>query len=214
VLALAARGSQFCHKYGFEAELQWFMFFEGWALFSIGDTAGNKEGSIPEGFSGERADGISKMRAGMEFLAASGVRMWATPYSAVLADVLIRRGEREEASRWISWALEFGGLSGIRHTEPELRRLKGEILAAEGRLEEAQAGFERAMALAREQGALSLELRIGMSLARFWQARGTQREGQTLVSDIYGKFTEGFETADLIAAGSLLASLRARAAEN
>jgi tetratricopeptide (TPR) repeat protein len=214
VLALAARGSQFCHQYGFEAELQWFMFFEGWALFSIGDRAGHKGGSIPEGFSGERADGISKMRAGMEFLSASGVRMWATPYSAVLADVLVRQGEREEASRWISWALEFGGLSGIRHTEPELRRLQGEILAAEGRLEEAQAGFERAMELAREQGALSLELRIGMGLARFWRARGKQHEAQTLVSDILGKFTEGFETADLIAAGSLLASLRARAAEN
>jgi tetratricopeptide (TPR) repeat protein len=219
VLALAARGAQFCQKHGFEAELHWFEFFEGWALFSSGDSlgddagglSGNPSDGLSHGLSDGISHGISQMRAGMEFLAASGVRLFASPYAAIFADAAIRQGEWQEASRWIAWALEFGSRSGYRYAEPELYRLKAECEAAEGNPAEAEAGFERAMALSREQGARSLELRIAMSLARFWQAHGKSGDGQRLVSEIYGEFIEGLETADLAAARELLASLETRA---
>jgi hypothetical protein len=93
---------------------------------------------------------------------------------------------------------------------PEVLRVKGERFlkqrgfAAAG---EAEAQFERALLTARSQGALAWELRAAMSLARLW--RDQQRIGPAhhLLSEIYGRFTEGFATADLVAARTLLESL-------
>lgn len=189
VLALAARGNQFCQKHGFEVEPRWFAFLEGWAQFSTG----------------QAAEGLAKMRASMEFLKASGVLMFANPYAAVFADTLVRQGELEEAARWIAWAQEFSERSGYGHWRPELERISAEIFAARGQADEAQAGFDRAMQLARSQGARSFELRTAISLARFWQAQGKRDEGLALLENLCAQFSEGLETADLTAARALLA---------
>jgi predicted ATPase len=55
--------------------------------------------------------------------------------------------------------------------------------------------------------AKSLELRAAMSLSRLWQIQGKKTEAQQLLGDIYGWFTEGFDTADLKAAKTLLDKL-------
>ena len=71
----------------------------------------------------------------------------------------------------------------------------------------AEACFQNALKVARSQSAKSLELRAAMSLSRLWQRQGKTAEARQLLGDIYGWFTEGFETADLKQAKALLEEL-------
>ena len=73
--------------------------------------------------------------------------------------------------------------------------------------EEAEKCFERAIEVARKQSAKSLELRAAASLARLWQQQGKRRETHDLLSEIYGWFTEGFDTKDLQEAKTLIEEL-------
>jgi predicted ATPase len=73
--------------------------------------------------------------------------------------------------------------------------------------EEAEACFQQALTVARQQQAKSLELRAAMSLARLWQQQGKRDAARTLLAPIYGWFTEGFDTADLQEARALLEKL-------
>jgi predicted ATPase len=72
---------------------------------------------------------------------------------------------------------------------------------------EAEACFQRALDIARRQGAKALELRVALSLSRLWRQQNKPREARQLLADIYGWFTEGFETADLREARVLLEEL-------
>ena len=85
-------------------------------------------------------------------------------------------------------------------------RLKGELLLQQpaGSGDEAETCFHQALDVARRQQAKSLELRAAMSLARLWQQQGKRDEARRLLAEIYGWFTEGFDTADLQEAKALL----------
>jgi predicted ATPase len=72
---------------------------------------------------------------------------------------------------------------------------------------EAEACFLKAIEIARHQQAKSLELRAAMSLSRLWQRQGRKDEAQQLLAEIYGWFTEGFDTKDLQEAKALLEEL-------
>jgi predicted ATPase len=72
---------------------------------------------------------------------------------------------------------------------------------------QAEACFQQALALARQQQAKSWELRAATSLARLWQRRGKRVEARELLALLYGWFTEGFDTADLQDAKALLDEL-------
>jgi predicted ATPase len=74
--------------------------------------------------------------------------------------------------------------------------------------QEAEACFHKAIEVAQHQQAKSLELRATMSLARLWQRQGKKDKAQQMLADIYGWFTEGFDTKDLQEAMRLLAELR------
>ena len=71
----------------------------------------------------------------------------------------------------------------------------------------AEACFQNALKIARGQSAKSLELRAAMSLSRLWKRQGKKEEARQLLAEIYGWFTEGFDTADLKAAQTLLEEL-------
>ena len=88
--------------------------------------------------------------------------------------------------------------------------LRGALLLRQGprpTWEEAEACFQQALAIARQQQAQSWELRAAMSLARLWQQQGTRAEARDLLAPIYGWFTESFDTADLQEAKALLEAL-------
>jgi predicted ATPase len=95
--------------------------------------------------------------------------------------------------------------------EAEMRRFAGEIalLSPKPDAEKANAYFERALSVARQQQAKSLELRAAMSLARLWHDQGKPQQARELLAPVYGWFTEGFDTRDLKDAKALLEELSA-----
>ena len=72
---------------------------------------------------------------------------------------------------------------------------------------EVESSFRRAIAIARRQQAKSLELRAAISLGRLWQRQGKRDTARHLLAEVYGWFTEGFDTADLKEAKALLHEL-------
>jgi hypothetical protein len=98
----------------------------------------------------------------------------------------------------------------VRWAFPESLRIKGELLLSQGATgaeNAAEDHFRRALDWARRQGALSLELRAAISLARLWLSLDRAAEARDLLAPVYHRFTEGFDTADLTAARSMLATL-------
>jgi predicted ATPase len=95
--------------------------------------------------------------------------------------------------------------------EAELYRMKGELLSTQGDEAETQVEAERlywqAIEVARRQRAKAWELRATTSLARLWQAQGRTDEARQLLAEVYGWFTEGFDTPDLQEARALLDEL-------
>jgi len=89
-----------------------------------------------------------------------------------------------------------------------VHRVKGELLQLSGKLSEAEACFRQSIEAARRQEARSWELRATLSLARLLQKEGRSQEARKLLSEIYGWFTEGFDTPDLQEAKGLLEELR------
>ena len=96
-----------------------------------------------------------------------------------------------------------------RWWEAEVCRLRGVLLLRQPGTpqEEAEAWLQRALDVAHRQEAKSLELRAAMSLSRLWQQQGKRTEAYQLLAEIYGWFTEGFDTADLQEARALLEAL-------
>ena len=99
--------------------------------------------------------------------------------------------------------------TGTGFGEAEMRRLKGELLlnSDNSAAAEAAQSFHEAIEVARSQSAKSWELRATMSLARLLSKQGRREEARTMLADIYGWFTEGFDTGDLIDAKALLKEL-------
>ena len=95
--------------------------------------------------------------------------------------------------------------------EAEIHRSAGEIalLSPERDAAKAEAYFERALAVARQQQAKSWELRAAMSMARLWRDQGKVQQARELLAPVYGWFTEGFDTRDLKEAKALLEELHA-----
>ena len=92
--------------------------------------------------------------------------------------------------------------------EAEVNRVAGEIaLTRQADAAKAEAYFERALAVARQQQAKSWELRASMSLARLWRDQGKVQQARELLAPVYGWFTEGFDTRDLKEAKGLLEEL-------
>ena len=70
--------------------------------------------------------------------------------------------------------------------------------------------MSQALAIARRQQVKSWELRATLSLSRLWQQQGKHDEARKILTDVYGWFTEGFDTADLQEAQALLQELGSR----
>jgi predicted ATPase len=99
--------------------------------------------------------------------------------------------------------------TGERSYAAEVYRLKGELLLRQATADEAQAEtcLHQALDIARHQEAKSWELWVALSLSRLWQRQGKHAEAHQLLAEIYGWFTEGFDTVDLQEAKALLEEL-------
>jgi predicted ATPase len=164
---------------------------------------------------GQAEEGIAQMRQGLDAHRATGAEIARPNSLALLAEAYGKVGQGEEGLSVLAEALAVVDRTGERVHEAELYRLRGELTLAQSsvqRLEssvqkEAEGCFQKAIEIARRQQAKSLELRAVMSLARLWQSQGKQEEARQILSEIYGWFTEGFDTKDLQEAKALLEEL-------
>jgi predicted ATPase len=127
----------------------------------------------------------------------------------MIGDAYRQTGRSIEVFDAVNDALAKAHQTGERFYEAELLRIKGELLLNQTTLaaERAERCFREAIGVARRQEAKSLELRAAMSLGRLWYDQGKKAEAQQLLGEIYGWFTEGFDTTDLKAAKKLLEEL-------
>ena len=111
-----------------------------------------------------------------------------------------------DAWRFIGEAIMTGEKTKEGWSEAEVHRMAGEIalLSPHPDAAKAEAYFEHALAIAREQQAKSWELRAAMSMARLWRDQGKRQQARDLLAPVYGWFTEGFDTLDLKEAKALL----------
>jgi predicted ATPase len=156
---------------------------------------------------GEVEAGIAQMRDGMAICLATGIVFLQPYYLALLAEQYAKGGDIEYGLALVAEALTALEQSGEHWCEAELLRIKAELLLRGGEHAEAEAAFQRALAVARSQAAKSLELRAATSLARLWQTQGKPAAAQQLLAKIYGWFSEGFDTPDLRDARALLDQL-------
>jgi predicted ATPase len=134
----------------------------------------------------------------------------AWPYFlALLAEAYAGIGQAQEGLAVLAEALAIANKNGERFYEAELHRLRGDLLLnlCVDNQAEAEACFRQALEVAHWQSAKSLELRAVMSLSRLWQKQGKREEARKMLSEIYGWFTEGFNTADLKEAKKLIEEL-------
>jgi len=130
------------------------------------------------------------------------------PYGlARLAEAMARQGEHKAALAAARDGLKVQERSGYGQWDAELHRLEGIALLGLNRLEEGQAALEEALRIARRQQAKAYELRAATSLARLWGEQGRPAKARELLVPAYGWFTEGFDTADLKNAKTLLEAL-------
>jgi predicted ATPase len=158
---------------------------------------------------GQVTRGVAIIQSAVPQMGEAGSVAESPAFLAVLAhgQGLARQSETGLAS--INAALDRSESTGERWCAAELLRIKGELLLSPDAPDRsaAEEHFQRALDSARRQGALSWELRIGLSLCRLRVTQGRGDEGRRALASLYDRFTEGFDTADLIAAKQLLDEL-------
>ncbi len=176
-------------EHGFPEWMAWGMFHRGWALAELGEVE-KGVAEMEEGIAGfGRLGGVPRKQFALAMLAQSYQRL----------------GRHDEALAIFDQALAHVERSGEMLDTAEILRLKGELLLArDGLPAEAERWFRAAIELARAQQARWWELRATASLARLLRDTGRNDEARRMLAEIYGWFTEGFDTADLKDAKALL----------
>ncbi len=193
------------------------------------------EGTILRGWAlavqGREEEGVTQIRQGLAAVPATGTEVARPAYLALLAEAYGKVGRIEEGLAVLAEALavvhkigQYLGEGGLYWLKGELL-LKSQVSSPKSQVNipqsasawifhwprnpqlEAEACFHTAIEIARKQQAKSLELRAVMSLSRLWQQQGKKEEARQMLAEIYGWFTEGFDTADLQEARVLLEEL-------
>jgi len=185
---------------GFPIYLAWGRMHQGWAL----------------GEQGHYKKGRELLGKGISLFRTSGWVAWVPFYLGLLAELYGKAGQAEEGLSGLAEACEISNKRGERWCEAELYRLRGILTLQQFKFQDptfketvvqAEAHFLKAIEIAQRQQAKSWELRATASLARLWQQQGRKDEAQRLLAEIYGWFTEGFDTKDLQEAKALLKEL-------
>jgi predicted ATPase len=156
---------------------------------------------------GNLVSGTSLLRTGLDAFIRSGQRLYNSGFVPDLARGLAESGYAYEAAAIMDEELLRSDADGVRWHMAELLRVKGELMLQTGKHEGLAAAdrcFASAIEEATRQDALFWELRATASLANLRVLQGQQEEARQLLAPVYGRFTEGFEAADLIAARTIL----------
>jgi predicted ATPase len=158
---------------------------------------------------GQSGMGLAQVQRGLTAYRATGTKMALPYYLSLLAEAYGYNGQPAEGRRVLAEAQAVVHTTGERVWEAELHRLKGELLLRQAVPDEfrAEACFQQALAVARRQQAKMLELRAALSLGRLWQRQGKRDKARQRLAEVYGWFTEGFDTVDLQEARALLEAL-------
>jgi predicted ATPase/class 3 adenylate cyclase len=167
--------------------------FRGWAL----------------ALQGQGEDGMAHLRQGITAFQATGAEMFVPYFCTLLAEVCAHLDHTTDGLQALAEAHTLVEQHDERFWEAEIYRLRGVLLLQQPVMqqEEAEACFQQALVVACRQQAKSLELRAAMSLCRLWQCQGKRDAARELLAPLYGWFTEGFDTADLQEAKTLLEAL-------
>jgi predicted ATPase len=186
---LVAEYSALTAQYPFPHHVMTEMIYQGWLLAQAGDSEA----------------GIDLLTQGLEVWRKSGAVQFLPYYCSWLVEAYGLANQFKQGLALLAATLVLIEETGEQFWQAELHRLSGEFLLAQGAAEsEGESCFQQALALARRQGAKSLELRAALSLARLWLRQGKRDAARALLTPIYGWFTEGFNTADLQAANAFL----------
>jgi predicted ATPase len=161
---------------------------------------------------GKASDGVPIITSGLTAYRSTGATQFMPTFLSYLASAHAELGQFDEAWRCTTEAKVAVEATEERWYEAEVHRIAGEIalLSPERDSAKAEACFERALAVARQQQAKSWELRAATSMARLWRDQGKRNEARELLAPVYGWFTEGFDTLDLREAKALLDELTPR----
>jgi predicted ATPase len=159
--------------------------------------------------SGQTAEGIARLEEGLGLYARMGFRQSPSPCLGLLAESLLAAGRHAEGLEQVDRAFDIATEIGEQYYVPRLHAVRAELLlqAHGSDSEAAEASLRQAVAAARQQDARGWELQAATSLARLWLDRGRGDAARELLAPIYGWFTEGFDTPDLVKAKALLDEL-------
>jgi len=185
--------SELCLRKGIGQELLWLVPVHGWAMFELGDRDG----------------GLEAIRRGLADLATHHSMLLRPYYLLIEAEALWRSSRADEALADIEEAERVATRLSQHMFDPELHRLRGEVMLSRDPscADDARRSIERALALARGTGARMFELRAARSLASLLAYGGAHAEARALLAPIVASFDEGLDTLDLVEAQGLLVSL-------
>ena len=160
---------------------------------------------------GKAWDAVQAITSGITSLRSTGASLYEPLHLSYLAMAYAKLGQPDDARRRIDDAIDKVERSKEKWCEAEVHRIAGEVELKPPQPDaaKAEAYFERALAVARQQQTKSWELRAAMSMARLWRDQGKRNEARDLLAPVYGWFTEGFDTLDLKEAKALLDELNA-----
>jgi predicted ATPase len=213
-LALALGFAAWLHQFRREAEVV-YGYTEAAATLSTeqGFALWSANGMLLQGWvlveQGQEEAGLLQMQQGIAAWRVTGAEVLVPYFLALQAEMYGMLKQPDMGLTLLAEALATSSRTGECFCEAELHRLKGELLLQHviPDIAQAEACFQRALGIARQQQAKSWELRAAISVSRLWQQQGKLDVARQLLAEVYGWFTEGFDTADLKKAKALLKEL-------
>ncbi len=182
-LEIADEILELSRRHEFKQMLAWASIISGWARVDLGETD----------------SGLALLEQGLDGCRSLAALGWLPLLICISADARIRAGDHVRALELLAETLEVSEQTKQGLFRPEMLRLQADSSLVLGRMDvpASRSQLEAALALAREQSCVSLELRAACSLARLLEKTGERTKARELVHSAYGAFSEGHETRDL-----------------
>ncbi|MCA1583411.1 MAG: protein kinase [Acidobacteria bacterium] len=188
VVAVGDEEIALCREYGLAQELEWGRCFQAAAFVQQGRVA----------------DALEQLRDSLRQQQAISSGLLRPMFLCFLVEALLAADQVAEGLSTVDEGLAWGDRTLEQFYRAELLRLRGELLRRRGDLDAAESSMRAALNWANDQRALGFELRAAMSLCRLVATQGRGDEGRAALEEVYTRFTEGFDTGDLVEARRML----------